>query len=108
MVPLAPGFFAAILLPLLLALARLDQLTDLLSALVADLLVELVPTLIAHRLSAFAADLLVKLVPALITHLLSALPTGLAAGHRPAPLLLSHRPLPFSPTPAHAGPSPPP
>src|SRR5207248_9604072 len=47
------------------ALPLLDQLADLLAALVTDLRVELGTTARAHALSALLADLLVELVPAL-------------------------------------------
>src|SRR5207248_2307543 len=58
-------------------LPLLDQLTDLLPALVADLRVELGPSRCAHRLSALLADLLVELVPALRLDRLAALAADL-------------------------------
>src|SRR5207248_4916804 len=73
-------------------LALLDQLSDLLAALAADLFVEggavLVahglPTLAAAQLSAFAADLLVEPDAPLVADALAALAAGFA--HRHAPL----------------------
>src|SRR5262245_45033089 len=73
-------------------LAGLDQLADLLPALVADLLVELVPALVAHGLAALAADLLVELVPALVADLLTTLAARLADRHRSF-VFLGHRTL---------------
>src|SRR5687767_10901439 len=62
-------------------LSGLDQLAHLLAALVADLLVELVPTGVADRLPALLPDVLVELGAAGVAHLLAALPAGLADGH---------------------------
>src|SRR5205085_1216288 len=90
-------------------LPLLDQLADLLSALVADLrvelgtsrgadrlaalladlLVELVPPLGLDRLAALAADLLVERPAALLGDLHAALAPGLCNGH-PALLLVCH------------------
>src|SRR5262249_11277841 len=67
------------------ALALVDQLAHLLPALAADLLVELVPALVAHCLAALAADLAVERRPVTLLGglpaLLAALAAGFADGH---------------------------
>src|SRR5437899_9943545 len=65
--------------------------TDGLAALLADLLVELVPALRLHRLAALASDLLVERTAALLGDFYAAFASSLAHGHS-ALLLLS--PLP--------------
>src|SRR4029077_16410390 len=72
-------------------LALLDQLSDLLAALAADLLVEGGAVLVAHglpalaaaQLSALAADLLVEPDAALVAHAFAALAAGFADRHAP-------------------------
>src|SRR5258708_19015602 len=63
--------------------------TDGLAALLADLLVELMPTLGLDRLAALAADLLVERPAPLLGHLHSAPAPGFCNGH-PALLLVCH------------------
>src|SRR5207248_5594440 len=67
-------------------LSLLDQLADLLSALVADLRIELGTTRRANRFSALLADLLVELVSPLCLDRLAALAADLLV-ERPAALL---------------------
>src|SRR5207237_24753 len=55
--------------------------TDGLAALLADLLVELVPALRLHRLAALAADLLVERTAALLGDFYAAFASGLGHGH---------------------------
>src|SRR5206468_2619366 len=71
-------------------LAGLDQLPHFLSALAADLLVELVASLVAHRLPAFAADLLIEALPVARLGRLAAFLAALAArlAHRQLALTL--------------------
>src|SRR5205085_2248102 len=65
--------------------------TDGLAALLADLLVELVPALRLHRLAALAADLFVERTAALLGDFYAAFASGLGHGHS-ALLLLRHFP----------------